>query len=794
MSPPTAGEPASGAGARGESSADQAIDAVLRAVSGTGDAPTGLPVQAAVLIAGDDPVLRLCGGQLAARALVDSGDIVGATRLVGGLLDLALGWEARLPARGPVLQTLIPWFAGLANDSGRGREVYERAPAWMAILESLGNPGHVSDLRLKAAEALLEDGHYERALFLTDQEPPDGLRPDLLPVRTRLCRTLADLVRRADERLPAFDPGTVFRETLAFLAAAEPDAVLTKALYASGGETIDRNALGHLAFPPVPAGMEALDRASRALASSRAPLGALQAVFEGASAALQAGSSGPPEYRLIASVADRGADAAAALGRWRDAVSFRWLGTVALRRAGEHPAALAGLRVLAATIDERRTRIADPRLRAGLAVYLPHLPWIVAETALRVGDEAAAFFASEMAKARILGDLRKPNAAVAPGLLGALRDVAAALPRTHFLTFLSDTSAEPGDAGAIGVRAMLLASGGAVHAADVPLSEAAIRAAADEIDRLVRKGGPGDWGDIFKGDPWRRPFDALLALLAPLVAWLAPLLETGTLRTGDTVVVSADGSIHNVPLGMLPLAGAPLIAHFALVAMPSLAFALDPAVPPRPSAAAALLGPRPAERARGDTYEREIARLRALLPTTVGTSIEDVHGVLADPAGRLLHIAAHGTFSREAPLRSGGLVFPDRGGAYDPADPRFVLEPEELGEASYAGAHLTVRACLVGQARQVTSREALGLVWALLSAGASSIAAASWTVEIGSAARWCDYFYEAWLGQGQSRAQAHRTACLALRAEGGAFAHPCHWAAFVLYSGTIRGDAVWIAN
>ena len=106
------------------------------------------------------------------------------------------------------------------------------------------------------------------------------------------------------------------------------------------------------------------------------------------------------------------------------------------------------------------------------------------------------------------------------------------------------------------------------------------------------------------------------------------------------------------------------------------------------------------------------------------------------------------------------------------------------------GAHLTMRACLVGQVTQITSREALGAVWAVLSARAATLVAASWTVSIPSAARWCDYFYDAWLGKRMSRAQAHRAACLALRDEGGEFAHPAHWAPFVLYAGTFEGDVL----
>jgi CHAT domain-containing protein len=78
----------------------------------------------------------------------------------------------------------------------------------------------------------------------------------------------------------------------------------------------------------------------------------------------------------------------------------------------------------------------------------------------------------------------------------------------------------------------------------------------------------------------------------------------------------------------------------------------------------------------------------------------------------------------------------------------------------------------------------------LLGAGSATLTSGVWAVNIASAARYFALFYEAWLGEGQSRAAAHRAACRELRAAGGALAHPYHWAPFILTAATLAGDVL----
>ena len=118
------------------------------------------------------------------------------------------------------------------------------------------------------------------------------------------------------------------------------------------------------------------------------------------------------------------------------------------------------------------------------------------------------------------------------------------------------------------------------------------------------------------------------------------------------------------------------------------------------------------------------------------------------------------------------------------------MTAQDMGKLKLSGSHVSMRACLSGVVTQITSREALGLIWALLGTGAASLCCAAWSVYIPSARRYFEHFYDAWLKGGESRAAAHRAACLALRAESRPFAHPYHWAPFSLTIGTAEGDVV----
>jgi hypothetical protein len=220
---------------------------------------------------------------------------------------------------------------------------------------------------------------------------------------------------------------------------------------------------------------------------------------------------------------------------------------------------------------------------------------------------------------------------------------------------------------------------------------------------------------------------------------------------------------------------------------------------PRPTQATAVF--LPARDEMGPTGERRAAfdRLCARLPLAV----EPIDGAIFDrPAaatlaipGQLLHLAAHGYWpplSRTARAAEGpdhykgsGILLardgmlPERG--EPPEDgllsPRLVMESTAL---DVRNAVIGIQACVSGLSTEGLAGDALGLEWALIARGASTVLASHWNISFTTAVVFFERFYEGWLVDGLSRAQACRHAMLALREDPALQAYGLEWAAFTL--------------
>ena len=604
----------------------------------------------------------------------------------------------------------------------------------------------------------------------------------LAPVLARLSNKLDRILLTPDQPMAPLDSARVLDLTLKWLKEqdAPPEAVKTIV------HALDQHAppIGHPAFPEPPKDTRQVAESVAALPATRSPLHDWQAVYQGIVQAMQAPGAKAETFASLLTPLGGLIEAADRLGLWEYRCDSRWVETILLRRLGRDAEALGKLAWLAQEIGAVRLRIPDPRWRAGLAVYLKHLPWVMAQTAFRLGDGAALLHAMETSKARILAELRDAHPAMdAPreprAFLDAVRSGLAAGRRRHVLAFLADTTADQLEPGAVGVLAALVTADGEVLAREIPLAPPQIVAALAQIQKRIRGGQTPWWKGIDPAHPEERLFDHVIAAVSPLVGWLAPLLGTH-LKEGDTLIVSPDGPIHNVPFAMLTLAGAPLIDRFAIVSIPSSALLTAQKAAERPGRALAVLAPSPSERTHGETYASEAKTLSSFLSTAIVSDITDAKQVASPPLPALLHVAAHGEANSKRPLAASGLRLGE--------GPMTLFTAEEMGALALSGAHVSLRACLVGIATEVTSREALGFVWAIFGAGCASLVSALCAVNIESGQRFFAYFYEAWLAGNATRADAYRKACLALRAEGGPFAHPYHWAAFTLSCSTLSGD------
>lgn len=150
----------------------------------------------------------------------------------------------------------------------------------------------------------------------------------------------------------------------------------------------------------------------------------------------------------------------------------------------------------------------------------------------------------------------------------------------------------------------------------------------------------------------------------------------------------------------------------------------------------------------------------------------------------LLHLATHARFESGAATRSALFL------ACDPAGAPSRVALTEIGRHWELDAELvTLSACSTGREWQTTGGVELGFTQAFLAAGARSVLASAWAVDDEVTRLTMDAFYEAWLGEGLSRARAAQAAARAVREftdESGArpYAHPYYWAAFSLF-----GDA-----
>ena len=159
------------------------------------------------------------------------------------------------------------------------------------------------------------------------------------------------------------------------------------------------------------------------------------------------------------------------------------------------------------------------------------------------------------------------------------------------------------------------------------------------------------------------------------------------------------------------------------------------------------------------------------------------HKLLLDPLARetdvkrwageydILHLSVHGNFSESEPLLS--YVKLGRGGTDD----------GELTAAEMFGLPLTrsrlvvLSACETGKARVTHANELLGMQRALLYAGASTLVLSYWPVDSAATAAYMQAFHRAALKSAPPAAA--RAALKAVKANP-AYAHPYHWAAFML--------------
>ncbi len=142
---------------------------------------------------------------------------------------------------------------------------------------------------------------------------------------------------------------------------------------------------------------------------------------------------------------------------------------------------------------------------------------------------------------------------------------------------------------------------------------------------------------------------------------------------------------------------------------------------------------------------------------------------------RFLHFAVHGLLNENQPQFSGLLLsLPQERGSGEDG----LLQVYEIFNLRMNAEMVVLSACETGLGKEVRGEGLVGLTRAFLYTGASSVVVSLWKVADRSTADLMVRFYRH-LREGRSKAEALRQARLEMIQEG-SFAHPYHWAPFVL--------------
>lgn len=460
-------------------------------------------------------------------------------------------------------------------------------------------------------------------------------------------------------------------------------------------------------------------------------------------------------------------------------------------RIGACSEAADALQALRHQVEKRRAGIKNPLERAGAGAKFPNLYPRLCQMLQKAGRIDELLGAIEAAKGRAVADVMAQRAdhvideaefAEPAGRMGELMRQN----KAHYLSFFVDDES---------TLAVLVDKFGRLHPSGlIPVGKEQIRNASRYVD-------PRSWGSPDPAELTGPDVEDISEVLAPLVAWLEPLFESGLIEDGDHLCYSPDEHLHQFPLAYIKFMGKPMVdklsisrthgaralslildkqasrpASFVGVEVPGLQDISDQAMLRSLRAANAWL----AEHMPGTTYRDE----RATLPAICSAQL----------AGRLVHFATHGMFPKEGgsdpqnPFDHSGLALAGAGGLPDKERMARGEEDEKLltparaldARLDFSGSHVTLQACVVGLAREGIGGDALGLDWALFQLGASSLLAAHWYVSAESSTEFFLRFYRAWFEQGKSRAAAWRETISEMMRDGGALAQPYAWAAFSL--------------
>jgi CHAT domain-containing protein/Flp pilus assembly protein TadD len=237
---------------------------------------------------------------------------------------------------------------------------------------------------------------------------------------------------------------------------------------------------------------------------------------------------------------------------------------------------------------------------------------------------------------------------------------------------------------------------------------------------------------------------------------LLELVET-QIDEGDVLCIVPNGALHLVPFHALRLSCGYLVDRNPVVYAPSASVLAS--VIRRSSntkySGALVVGDTRGDLAYADREARAVARLLDTAPLTPRQATRRglQEALSRTPLLRILHLACHGYFDTGDALSSGILATNN-----DEAGRPAVLSARDLLEMEFQSDLVALSACQSGLSDVSPGDELMGLNRALLVAGARTVLGSLWRVNDLSTNFLMRFFYEGWVTEGLSKAEALRRA------------------------------------
>jgi hypothetical protein len=475
------------------------------------------------------------------------------------------------------------------------------------------------------------------------------------------------------------------------------------------------------------------------------------------------------------------------LGLQDTAIDTLWPLYICYKRLERYVEALDLLQAIRVWVNERRALIQDPLKRAGISKRYPYLYAELSAYLIEQRDSAELLSVIEEAKGRALAD-RLAIEVHQEGLLINQESPANWLPElminlgSHYLTFLADEDV---------TYAVCVTKEGGLHSARLSIGTKLINELRVDLD-------PSRWGK--KTTSFYANRDDVPQQLSPLVDWLGELVDAGTLQEGDHICYSPDDLLHLVPLQYAEFRGAPFVKLVSMSRIHS-ATQLHHFVQKsdsRPTHYITVKVPLADEAKNNKDKVVKLGQVSDWLMSgpLPGTRLDDEKADLNSLAsqnlmGAVVHFATHGYFpgpnELTSPFHGSGIVLSENGQLPQNAKSGGIFSPERIIEQGspfkFDDSHLSLQACVSGLSEEGVGGEALiGLEWSLLIAGARSVLSTHWNIPVEGSAAFCIRFYEEWLLNGVSRAQAWRNTVLSQMDDKKPFEgdQAYRWAAFSL--------------